>query len=265
MQASAVVSYYSKLGHWDLHKMIERDKRKDGSSTMVVENSIMKIKSTSIEDRAYTFHNIFIPTGGWVEVEFMAKAVSGVGKYSVNLYDAPTFDGTGSDDDITISDRDWKYYRHAYPATKGKNYLRLLFGQWRNTIGEVWFKEVTIKGYNTNPHPDFRFAAIKGKGTSWNVDDGLGGYANDGIIGAVQKSDYIEVEFVPFNTWYQPSFQVSALRDGNDNNYIPIVGIQATNPNRYCRIYIMNPTTGKFLNAKDITTDMTIFFEAKGR
>ncbi|MFE3973190.1 MULTISPECIES: hypothetical protein [unclassified Peribacillus] len=265
MLPSAALTFYSKLGHWDLEKMIARDKRKDGSSTLFVDAGVLKCKSTAIDERAYTFENVFVPTGGWIEVEFQAKVISGTGQMSTDVYGDASFTGDPTTDSVTITDKNWKYYRFACPTEMNKNYLRILFGLWKSAIGEVWFRDISIKGYNMNPYPDVRFAAFKGSGSSWGLDDGIGQYANEGIVSVKLMSDYLEVQHVPFNTWYKPVYSATVLRDGNATNIMATIGTNPTNPERYCRIYLVNPGTGAKVDPRSISGDMTIFFEAKAR
>lgn len=260
MIPTPVTSVYTAFGHWDLEKMIARDVRKEGASTLVVDDRILKCTSTSIVERAYTFHTVYVPTGGWVEVEFMAKAVSGEGNFYVGAYESPSFTSAYEQDSTRIIDRDWKYYRINFPSRAGKNYIRMLWGLVQDTVGEVWFKSISVKTFNTNPHPDFRFAAIKGSKSSWKLDDGVGSYSNEGIISVSLGSSWLDVQFVPFNTWGKPVFSANVLRDNNTGNWICSVG---TVDERNFRIYFIKPSTGDVMDPRDATEDLTVIVEAK--
>jgi hypothetical protein len=258
-----VTSVYTALGHWDLEKMIARDVRKEGDSTMVVDGGILKCKSTSIVDRAYTFHTIFVPTGGWVEVEFMAKVVSGEGNFFIGGYESNSFAAAYEQDSVRFTQKDWQYYRVQFPARSGKNYIRALWGLVEDAVGEVWFRNITIKTFNANPHPDVRFAAIKGSKSSWSIDDAVGSYANEGIISVklgASGAKWLEVQYVPFNTWGKAVFSANVLRDGNTGNWMCSVGTQ---DDQTFRIYFIKPSTGEIMDPRDATADLTVIVEAK--
>lgn len=265
MKPTASNSYFKLVGHWDIKKMIERSRKVEGTSTLKVEDGILKTKSGSINERAYIYEKIYVPTGGWIEIEFLAKSVSGVGNATVDTYDDPSFDSDSASDGRNIVDRNWKPYRLSGTAENGLNYVRILLGQWRSSVGETWFKNITIKGYNLNPQPDIRFAAIKGSKSKWNLDDATGSYANEGVIAATYKTTYIEVEHAPFRTWSKPVYSATVLRDGNPTNIMATIGTNPTTSDRICRIYLVNPATGSRIDPADIADDVTIFFEAKSR
>jgi hypothetical protein len=263
MIPTPVTSVYTMLGHWDLEKMIARNVRKDGASTMTVDGGILKCKSTSIVERAYTFHRVYVPTGGWVEVEFMAKVVSGEGDVYMGGYETPSFSAAFEQDTLKLTDKNWKYYRMQFPSRANKNYIRTLWGLAEGTVGEVWFRSISVKTFNTNPHPDFRFAAIKGSKTTWNLDDGVGAYSNEGIISVTLQDAWLEVRMVPFNTWSKPVFSANVLRDGNTGNWMASVGTVTDVDDYSFRVYFVKPSTGAIMNPRDATEDLTVIVEAK--
>lgn len=273
MRPDAHLSFYELLGHWDLRKMIAEDSRIDGSSTITATEGILRTKSVSLSDRAFVYETFFIPNGGWVECTFAARAISGTGKFSYNSYPTNIIDGSNEKDYIDITDKDWKYYRFAVPATAGDNYVRFLFGQWKDVIGETEFKDIKFRGFNINPKPDFRCGTIRGRANSWEIYDSektsnaQSGYFNYGLFEVSRQYPFqiLDVRMIPFRSWYRPNIQATVMGDNSSADQITASvhpAINTSDPDTWFRIKLYK--AGKELNLDSLSDPIEIQIIAIG-
>ncbi|MFT8319350.1 MAG: hypothetical protein ABF649_00775 [Bacillus sp. (in: firmicutes)] len=264
MQPNATCTYTFKPGHHDLLKMVARDKRLDGNGSLSVSNGILKCKSNSITERAYVFWNTYLPLGGWMEVQFVAKAVSGSGNVSGDVYEENDFVVEGDIDPISSNvdiTGDWKPYRFIIQGGMSNRYARLVFGLWKSVVGEVWFRNINIKVYNSNIVPEQRFAVIKGYKNNWYLDDKVGRFGNQGVSSVEVEDDRLVVTIAGPRTWGMP-VMTAHLQHRNNPGYR--AEVYTWDSFTQCRIYIVNKD-GNVVSPTSIQEELTISFMAYAR
>lgn len=264
MQPNALCTYSFKPGHHDLLKMVARDKRLEGSGSISVTNGILKCKSKAIDERAYVFWSTYLPLGSWMEVEFVAKAVSGQGHVSGDIYAENSFVVEGSNDPLSSNveiSGDWKPYRFVIAGGMDQRYARLVFGQWRSVVGETWFRNINIKVYNSNLIPETRFAVIKGYKNNWYLDDKVGRFANQGVSSVEVEEDRLVVTIAGPRTWGMP-VMTAHLQHRNNPGYT--AKVYTWDSFTQCRIYLVNKD-GNVVKPTSIQEELTISFSASAR
>ncbi|MGG4267436.1 hypothetical protein [Peribacillus simplex] len=256
---NTAVTEYRKLGYWEIINMIENFSRKNGASTLNAKDEKLITMSKAIDERAYVFYTTFLPRNSIIEVEFFARAISGKGACGLDLYGSPILEGE-FEDSITITDKEWRPYRLAYTAERGKGYARVTFGQFKSQVGETEFRDIIVKVYNGNPAPVQRYGLIRKNGSSWDIHSAIGEFANDGLRYVVAEDEYIRVRFSHMRAWYRPIINTTVYKNGNKDGWHAQPTVGSTTDNEV-NIYIYDKA-GNLVKPKDITGEFYISFYA---
>lgn len=224
----------------------------NGGGQITSKNGILTTYSPGTTERAWSYINIYAPSGSVIEVSCEARQVTSEsqGRIAIDQFEKNDQVGGGVVDYVEMTDTQWRPYKLVRAGNDKKPFSAVTFGLWYDKVGKAEFRNIIINVYNVQaPSPETRMCMLKGVDGTWIIDDSPGRFTNIGVTNVTATDTYLSVEWTPMQSWQRPI--VSAQMD-HYGGHADCNALITGGEKHRVSVFIVKTATGTVVNPKEL-------------